>query len=177
MGVLMPTKQLDKLKQLAAGIGYLYADELQAIIDVAEALPANPLCVNIGSGAGTSVLAVMLTRSDAVMYDIDITPDNGVAQMREFGLADSANWHRLMGDSKTVTLPIVAELDYLFIDGDHSDAGLRGDLRQWLPLVKRGGVVLIHDYERDVWPDVQRVTDEVMGNGGKLISTLKVFGI
>lgn len=171
------TDKLNDLIKLAQGIGYLYLDELQAIIEVAKQLPPNPLCVNIGSGAGTSVLAVMLTRPDAIMYDIDITPDNGVAQMREFGLADSPNWHRLTGDSKTVTLPVAAELDYLFIDGDHSDAGLRGDLRQWLPLVKRGGVVLIHDYERDVWPDVQRVTDEVMGNGGKLISTLKVFTV
>ena len=158
----MSADQFEMLRQLAAGIGYLYADELAAIIEAAKDLPANPTCANIGSGAGTSVLAVMLTRPDAIMYDIDITPDNGVAQMREFGLSESANWHRLTGDSKTIAYdgPM---LDYLFVDGDHSADGLRGDLAAWLPRVKVGGLVLIHDYERDVWPAVARVTDEVMG--------------
>lgn len=170
------TDKLNELIKLAQGIGYLYLDELQAIIEVAEQLPPTPVCANIGSGAGTSALAVMLTRPDATLYDIDITPDNGQAQMREFGLIDSPRYHRLTGDSKTIAYdgPI---LDYLFVDGDHSAAGLRGDLRTWLTRVANGGVVLIHDYERDVWPDVRRVTDEVMGGGGKLINTLKVFTI
>ncbi len=153
---------MSDLYDLAKGIGYLFVDEVDAIKDVARLLPRNPICANIGSGAGTSVLAVMLTRGDAVMYDIDITPDNGIAQMKQFGLYESPNWHRLTGDSKTIAYdgPM---LDYLFVDGDHSDAGLRGDLAAWLPRVKSGGYVLIHDYERDVWPDVARVTDEVMG--------------
>jgi hypothetical protein len=51
----------------------------------------------------------------------------------------------------------------LFIDGDHSEAGCRGDIQAWIGHVKAGGVVALHDYERDFWPDVKRVVDEELG--------------
>jgi predicted O-methyltransferase YrrM len=35
--------------------------------------------------------------------------------------------------------------DLVFIDGDHSEAGVRTDWEQWSPLVAPGGVVLFHD--------------------------------
>lgn len=37
------------------------------------------------------------------------------------------------------------ELDLLFIDGDHSYAGVKGDFDMYSPLVRRGGLVAFHD--------------------------------
>ena len=37
------------------------------------------------------------------------------------------------------------EVDFLFIDGDHSYEGLRGDWEAWRPLVTMGGIVGFHD--------------------------------
>jgi len=37
------------------------------------------------------------------------------------------------------------ELDLLFIDGDHSEAGVAEDWELWSPLVARGGTVVFHD--------------------------------
>lgn len=45
-------------------------------------------------------------------------------------------------------------VDVLFIDGDHSAAGVRADLAMYGPLVRPGGVILLHDI-RSV-PDVAR---------------------
>jgi hypothetical protein len=57
------------------------------------------------------------------------------------------------------TLP----LDFLFIDGDHSWAGLDGDWRDWTPHVVRGGVVALHDSRampgRDVLDSVRFTTE------------------
>ena len=41
----------------------------------------------------------------------------------------------------------VADLgvDYVFIDGDHSFDGLRGDWENWSPLVLPGGIICLHD--------------------------------
>jgi predicted O-methyltransferase YrrM len=36
-------------------------------------------------------------------------------------------------------------LDFLFIDGDHSYAGGRLDFELYVPLVRRGGLVIFHD--------------------------------
>lgn len=38
-------------------------------------------------------------------------------------------------------------LSLLYIDGDHSYEGVLRDLKAWLPKVKTGGVVALHDYE------------------------------
>jgi predicted O-methyltransferase YrrM len=36
-------------------------------------------------------------------------------------------------------------VDFVFIDGDHSEAGLLADWRAWSPLVEHGGIVALHD--------------------------------
>lgn len=37
------------------------------------------------------------------------------------------------------------EIDLVFVDGDHSEAGVRTDWELWSPLVAPGGAVLFHD--------------------------------
>ena len=155
---------------LVVGFGYLTVRELNAIQQIAKLLPPNPLCVNIGSGAGTSVVAVLEARSDAKVIDVDIDPLNGVAQIREAGYLDSPRYERIIADSKTIKWPYLC--DYLFVDGDHTEPGIRGDLLTWLPRVQKGGYVLLHDYWPypadhelagvDYWPDVRKAADEMM---------------
>lgn len=155
---------------LVAGFGYITVRELNAIQKIVSLLPPRPLCVNIGSGAGTSVIAVLEARSDAKIVDVDIDPMNGVTQINEAGYLNSGRYERIVADSKTVKWPY--SCNYLFIDGDHSDPGIRGDLTTWLPHVKAGGFILLHDYWPyppdhelagvDYWPDVRRVADEMM---------------
>lgn len=158
---------------IARGIGYLTVNEVDAIKHVARMLPQNPTCVNIGSGAGTSVIALLEERRDLDLYDVDLTLENGVAQLQETGFFGSSQLHRIEGDSKVIGgLWENGEIDYLFIDGDHSQAGIQGDYAAWLPHMKRGGYVLVHDYwpypdghalaGRLDWPDVALVTDAVM---------------
>jgi predicted O-methyltransferase YrrM len=36
-------------------------------------------------------------------------------------------------------------VDFVFIDGDHSELGLLADWRAWSPLVETGGIVALHD--------------------------------
>jgi len=37
-------------------------------------------------------------------------------------------------------------IDFVFIDGDHSYDGCKGDILAWAPFVKRGGVMAFHDF-------------------------------
>lgn len=58
-------------------------------------------------------------------------------------------------------------VDFVFIDGDHSEQGLLADWRAWSPLVEAGGIVALHDSrstpERPI-PDAGsvKVTSEVI---------------
>jgi cephalosporin hydroxylase len=38
-----------------------------------------------------------------------------------------------------------AQLDFLFIDGDHSYAGVKADFETYAPLVRSGGLIALHD--------------------------------
>lgn len=172
---------------LAVGFGYITVKELNAIQQVAALLPPDPVCVNIGSGAGTSVIAVLEARRDAKVIDVDIDPDNGIVQINEAGYLNSGRYERIVSDSKLVKWPYLC--DYLFIDGDHTDPGIRGDLAVWLPRVRKGGYVLIHDYWPyppdhelagvDYWPDVRRVVNEVMDANSVVLDSdrLRVYQI
>jgi predicted O-methyltransferase YrrM len=41
------------------------------------------------------------------------------------------------------------EVDFLFIDGDHSYEGVESDFRMYSPLVRRGGLIAFHDIVPD----------------------------
>jgi predicted O-methyltransferase YrrM len=61
-------------------------------------------------------------------------------------------WIRLRSDqaSRGWSLPI----DFLFIDGDHSDEAVRRDWEEWSPHVRPGGRVAFHDALTDApWMD------------------------
>jgi hypothetical protein len=50
-------------------------------------------------------------------------------------------------------------LDFVFIDADHTSEGVRADIENWLPKVKRGGAVMGHDLH---FPSVKSVVDEML---------------
>jgi len=47
------------------------------------------------------------------------------------------------------------ELDFVFIDGDHSLAGVTADLAAWFPKVRPGGLVCGHDIDNEAFPGFQ----------------------
>ncbi len=62
----------------------------------------------------------------------------------------------LHGDSQTTQMKARVEqrlagrvVDFLFIDGDHSYAGVKADFELYAPLVRRGGIIALHDIVAD----------------------------
>jgi hypothetical protein len=51
-----------------------------------------------------------------------------------------------------------ASVDFVFLDGDHGEVGVRADIKAWLPKIRSGGALLIHDIN---WPSVRGVMDDV----------------
>lgn len=49
--------------------------------------------------------------------------------------------------------------DVLIIDGDHSYAGVKGDFVTFAPFVKRGGFIIVDDYNTEHWPEIAKYVD------------------
>jgi predicted O-methyltransferase YrrM len=62
--------------------------------------------------------------------------------LERYGLADRV--HLIVGDSKLVDPP-AADFQLVFVDGDHSYEGVRGDYLNWRPALRPGGHLLFHD--------------------------------
>lgn len=156
--------------------GYLYHAEVDALKELALSLPANPHVINIGAGNGTSGLAFMESRKDLHLYTIDIQLESspfGCLEGEEMVMRDAGFWgdprhQQIHGDSKevghnwrTLGYPLV---DMVFVDGGHQYHEATGDINIWLPLIKAGGIMAVHDFEKTakIWPGVDRAVRELL---------------
>jgi predicted O-methyltransferase YrrM len=56
------------------------------------------------------------------------------------------------------------QLDFLFIDGDHSYEGVKKDFEMYSPLVKKGGIVAFHDIVKhppEIGCEVEKLWEEI----------------
>lgn len=144
--------------RLASSFGYLTYAEVTLIKDLVRYIPSNGVCVNIGAGSGTSIIALLEERPDLVVYSVDLT-DNGQAQFREAGMEQRII--PIIGDSKQIDFSLYSTepISWLFVDGGHLEFEILGDIYKWIPRMKHGGIVLFHDYDSPNWSDVKRVVD------------------
>lgn len=149
-------------EELQAAFGYLFPDEVTALKQLARSLPPNPAVVNIGSGAGTSSLAILEARPDLFLYCIDVQLDDspfGCLAAEEKVLNEAGfngRYYQVWGDSKRVGVTwveqfaqarkLLPDIWLVLIDGDHSYSGCKGDILSWLPNVRPGGIMAVHDY-------------------------------
>lgn len=157
--------------------GYLFHPEVDALKELALLLPDNPHVVNIGAGNGTSALAFMESRPDLHLYTIDIQLESSPfgclageeAVLRDAGFWGDPRYQQIHGDSKQVGRDWkevwgFEPVDMVFVDGGHLYHEAVGDITIWLPLVKAGGIMAVHDFEKKskVWPGVNRAVKELL---------------
>lgn len=178
---------------------YLYPAEIPALKMLALQLPANPLVINIGAGAGTSGLAFLESRSDLSLVTIDIQDESSpfgclegerdVVGRAGLHWKSGIHWYQIHGDSKEVgrlwgSMRFDVEyfgasfslrrINMVFVDGDHSYEGCKGDIEAWLPHIVPGGIIAIHDFKKDDlqpdpngphpmnWPGVDSAVHELL---------------
>lgn len=142
---------------LSDWLGYLSHEEVDFLANLVYGLPPKPKVVNIGAGGGTSGLTILAARPDSYLYTVDIAlesnPLGGLGNEREIleahKLYDVGRNLQLLGDSPTVGKKWDrGEVDMVFVDGNHSYEGCRDDILNWMPHIKEGGVMAVHDYEK-----------------------------
>lgn len=122
--------------------GYLTTNERQYLHDAARAVRSNGIIINIGVQYGASVACLRAGNATASIFAIDI-------DMSKANRSIPAKYIEEDSGVLPKTFPVEAWIDLLFVDGDHSFAGVNRDL-EWSTLVGTGGHVIFHDcYD---WP-------------------------
>ena len=149
--------------EVANWLTYLTLAEVDALKAIVKSLPSNPEVVNIGAGGGTSGLAIMEAREDVRLTTIDVTLESSpmgclVAEtqvLTDAGILPDAvhRYRQIHGDSKKIGLHWKNHsggwlANFVFVDGDHSYEGARGDISIWLNRVRPGGIIAVHDYNK-----------------------------
>lgn len=101
-------------------------------------------------GRSTKMLALASPTSHIVSIDplatvhdsIDEKADNVYKRLHEE--MDEYDWEHIQKYSQDVKWN--KPIDLLHIDGDHREKQLREDIKKFIPFVKKGGVVMFHDY-------------------------------
>jgi hypothetical protein len=154
--------------QLVDWQGYLTHNEVAAIQALAAELPLDAIVVKIGAGAGTDTIAILEITEDIILFSVDILAGESPATTNEHlrlienGYDQSGCVVRIWGDSKVCGLRWPISVDFLLIDGDHSEEGLAGDIKTWFRHVKSGGFISFHDYDEPKWPAVKETVDKYM---------------
>ena len=60
-------------------------------------------------------------------------------------------------------------LDAVFIDADHSYEAVKLDIKNWMPKIRKGGILAGHDYS-SAWLGVIRAVDEIFPEAQKIDS-------
>jgi len=166
--------------------GYLFHTEVDALQDWARSLPADPVVVNIGAGNGTSGLAFLQARDDLFLWTIEKQRESSPfgclegewAVLEKAGLWPCRRYGYLHGDSAAEGRNWKeGSIDLVFVDADHSYAGCKADIEAWLPHIKPGGLLIVHDYKKDerfaqpitgraphpkAWHGVDQAVDELL---------------
>src|SRR5262249_18821105 len=109
--------------------------------------------IGIWHGVTTCLLRSVMA-PDGILFAVDPYPAGRLGFSTQRVIARSAVgrmrngmvlWLRTTGALAARDKQVVAGgVDYVFIDGDHSYDGLRGDWEGWAPLVVPGGTVCLH---------------------------------
>jgi predicted O-methyltransferase YrrM len=100
---------------------------------------------------------------DGVLFAVDPYPTGRLrfSPQRVIALREVARvrrgrveWLRMKGKDAAAHC---SNIDFLFIDGEHSYDGLRGDWEAWSGLVTRGGIVALHDSHSSAERDLEGV--------------------
>jgi predicted O-methyltransferase YrrM len=108
------------------------------------------------SAGGTLYLLTRVSASDALVVSIDLSIAPHTRALRARLARRDQRVVSIAGDSHSEETAAELEglldgepLDALFIDGDHSYGGVRADFERYGRLVRRGGIIALHDVNED----------------------------
>jgi predicted O-methyltransferase YrrM len=160
------------IRQLFAIPTHMTTQERLALLQAALNLPAGFSIVEVGSylGASTAFMAYAATTKGGVVHAVDTWQNEsmGAEGLRDTFAEFHANtrpFEHFIGPHRGRSTDVAKRdapiaCDLLFIDGDHHVEAVIADLQNWLPSLKPGGLLAMHDIDH---PEVKQAFDTVIG--------------
>ncbi len=156
-------------------IGQLAFREGKLLYKIAKKIPQNGCFVELGAliGRSTCFIAEGLKNKDAIFYSIDpfIYAPDYIPFNRVFRLY-CENTYRYKDKIKNIrgySYNVVKDLndlkiDVLWHDADHSYEGVKKDIEDWIPLLKKTGYFVFHDYKKPELGVYKAVDEKIREN-------------
>lgn len=137
-----------------------------------HAVKVKGLIVEIGVWMGKSFSLFSLASPESKIIGIDPYPgyENEYQQFLD-NTKNLTNTNLIKLPSDEVFKTWDQPIDFLHVDGEHTYAQVKNDLR-WVKFLKKGGVALFHDYTAATLPGVRQALDE----SGYKVETVSGFG-
>jgi len=95
---------------------------------------------------GSLFLMACATTDEVPIYSIDIAPqDDAFLRSTLDKVHPGRAIDLIVGDSQNTKYPQIAEIDLLFIDGDHTYQGCMNDIVNWYDQLAPNGHLVLHD--------------------------------
>lgn len=137
---------LREVKEKLEVVNYLLAQkDIDTLYKYAKKVPDGGTIVDIGTAAGGSAFTMALASKPSVkVYTIDPQINQTfVDRVSEWGLWDKITYYI---ETSKDAVKHFKEIDLLFVDGIHSYQGVSDDFRDYNGFVKKGGIIIFHDY-------------------------------
>ena len=166
-------------------------DILPWYLERARELPDGSKIAEVGSYRGRSVVFLAeafakLGKNEVKIWAVDPwawKPEDWPAMLAALGPPTSPAAARLIrlvrATSERASLMFDdGELDWAFLDGEHTDPHPRQDIGFWVRKVRPGGILSGHDYADPNWPAVKASVDELIPGfvAGRHVDDLRVDG-
>lgn len=171
-GTIASLRSRQRLKRHMRVFSHTTPEERLALFRLARTLPVDAKAMEIGSHIGSSALFLCegLVQVSGQLLCVDTwmnetMPDGSKDTFAEFGAnvrpyanmitpvrkrSDQLNW-----------ADVTSMLDFVFLDGDHSEAAVRKDVETVTPWIKLGGLLAFHDVNMS-FPGVHVVIGEAL---------------
>lgn len=144
------TIDLDKLDTKSKP-GAFSTYDMEILVPEVEKLKPGQVYLEIGVDKGKSLsVARMVAQEGVFVIGVDLRPNPKVP-------------NTLFYKTDSTKFDFRAEVNVLFIDGDHSYEGCKGDIDNWYPQMAEHGVMLFHDCDRSS-PGVVKAVKEFVKN-------------
>lgn len=157
--------------------------EAEFLYENAVKIPKKGIIVEIGTFQGAS--AVVLAKTQRQIFTIDRYEEfddyhpTTLAEVKD-KLKEFESITVLKGESESFAKIWNKPIDLIFIDGNHSYEGVKQDIENWLPHLKKKGRMMFHDYQSR--EGVTIAVDEAIKNSlirkkemvGSLLKTVKI---
>lgn len=154
------------------------------ILELCTYLPDQTVMIEVGSYVGYSAAAFL--KSGKIKSITCIDQWTGGYDPKDISSGSDFNEVERLFDILASTHPEITKLkmdsaiahnefenesvDFIYIDANHQYEFVKNDLINFLPKIKKGGIIGGHDYGQRMWDGVQKAVDEIVGVPDKTFS-------